>query len=622
MIKKMRIFTLYFLLMIFSISLVSAVGYDWDNYGGSLPYITQSSDTNAYADLNNGYNFTLMGNGNIYQTLITGLTNESKNYLTFQQSNGYLVVRDGSLNFSFGEMIYMGGSPMGQHASVDWNYDGIKDIATMIRYNSTHLAFKIYSLNSTKNLNNIFTFNFSNLEINGMSGLKCSQNECWTILYDNSNDGFYTWTFLQFSPNFPNNYSASVILTHENAVPVEPISCLDINNDGINEYMAQSIDKILIFSNTTSGGSFIRFNISGEGYKSARFFNANGTYLIGVLTSNYNYLRIYNPDGSLAYSHQNYLSQPAGMCVADYDGDNYDELMTADWYNINSNTNYSVFDGDASLIYRTNQSISGTYIYDLMCAKMEGANTYDFITSGLKYDIEQGIVNIFSPITNNSIFYFDKIPTINTPLSCSAGDGNTDGFLEVICSQYDYNGYTIYIYSTNTTNFTANINPTINSISFYPATTINMGETIYATINAVDNENDTIYYSGRCNSTANFTTENTSSIISCYYANAGSFTITLRVKDAFHYWYNTFSQTIIVRSQNYTQVEGGLALPMDLVNPNNINQGLLPEIYYGILAFASGSYLPLFVIIFGIFVVLIILALFGIVKRIAQKVFE
>ena len=61
-------------------------------------------------------------------------------------------------------------------------------------------------------------------------------------------------------------------------------------------------------------------------------------------------------------------------------------------------------------------------------------------------------------------------------------------------------------------------------------------------------------------------------------------------------------------------------LPTKIVDVDNPEQGLLPEVYYGILGFFSETLSPMIILIFVIFFVLIILTLGTIIKKIAMKV--
>ena len=69
-----------------------------------------------------------------------------------------------------------------------------------------------------------------------------------------------------------------------------------------------------------------------------------------------------------------------------------------------------------------------------------------------------------------------------------------------------------------------------------------------------------------------------------------------------------------------TQVEGGIAIPLDLVNTEDTDKGLLPEIYYGTLGFFSSVLEPSILLIFVIFFVLIMITIGAIIVKIAKKV--
>lgn len=58
---------------------------------------------------------------------------------------------------------------------------------------------------------------------------------------------------------------------------------------------------------------------------------------------------------------------------------------------------------------------------------------------------------------------------------------------------------------------------------------------------------------------------------------------------------------------------------VQLVDPNNINSGLLPETFHGITAFFSCNIVAVFLIVFSIIIALIIVALFGIIINLLKK---
>jgi len=63
------------------------------------------------------------------------------------------------------------------------------------------------------------------------------------------------------------------------------------------------------------------------------------------------------------------------------------------------------------------------------------------------------------------------------------------------------------------------------------------------------------------------------------------------------------------------------SLPTDFfVSQNNTKEGLLPSIYYGTLSFFQNNLMPLIIIIFLIFSVLIILSIGIIIKKLFEKI--
>jgi hypothetical protein len=223
---------------------------------------------------------------------------------------------------------------------------------------------------------------------------------------------------------------------------------------------------------------------------------------------------------------------------------------------------------------------------------------------------------------------------------CIPADLNFDGFLEVTCSA---SGSSYMFYSN-----VSNQNPTITSVAFDTGTTIAVGTTLYAYVTAYDVEGDGILYIYRCSDTSSFTNASGSSTGSCVYNSVGDYNFTIGVRDVYHSTYNYFSQIISVTQTgqicnnngicetgenynncpndcpspplNYTQVQGGMAIPTKLVDTENTEQGLLPEIYYGTLGFFSSVLSPTIILVFAIFFVFIILAIGMIIVRIGKKV--
>ena len=75
-------------------------------------------------------------------------------------------------------------------------------------------------------------------------------------------------------------------------------------------------------------------------------------------------------------------------------------------------------------------------------------------------------------------------------------------------------------------------------------------------------------------------------------------------------------------TQTISGSAGAIAIPSQLVDTSspNSNNGLLPEIYFGIINFLSNSLSPIIVVVFIIFTTLIILTIGSIIRKIFIKV--
>jgi hypothetical protein len=222
-----------------------------------------------------------------------------------------------------------------------------------------------------------------------------------------------------------------------------------------------------------------------------------------------------------------------------------------------------------------------------------------------------------------------------------------NGQQEIICSG---NGGTTMFYSD-----VENSNAIINSVAYNPSTTIEVNTTLTMVIYANDSEGDSpLYYRHKCFASDNYSAETTSPIKTCSYVGTGIYETTVAVRDPFHTAYDTYSQDIVVtttglicdndlvceasQGETYlncpndcdppeeeeipdtTTSEGGISIPTQLVDTDNIEQGLLPEIYYGTLGFMSSILQPTIILVFVIFFALIMISVGVIIKKMGQKV--
>jgi hypothetical protein len=226
--------------------------------------------------------------------------------------------------------------------------------------------------------------------------------------------------------------------------------------------------------------------------------------------------------------------------------------------------------------------------------------------------------------------------------SCIPADLTYDNFLDIICTSTSLTK----LYTSNYTN----MNAVINSVAFDPSITIQVNTNLNAIISATDPEADVpLYYSIKCGDSSSWKADTNSNSQTCLFNLTGIYNVTLRVRDFFHTGYDYLSQDITVTStgyicdldgvceagqgetysncgdcsfageQNTSQVEGGTAIPMQLVDTENNEQGLLPSIYYGTLGFFSNILAPLFIIVVLFLSIAIILTIIAIAVKLTKK---
>jgi nitrous oxidase accessory protein NosD len=144
------------------------------------------------------------------------------------------------------------------------------------------------------------------------------------------------------------------------------------------------------------------------------------------------------------------------------------------------------------------------------------------------------------------------------------------------------------------------------------------------TIYAIDPENDTMSYSHSCFDGDPMTPFNTTgSNRSCYYGNEGTFTLIVFVNDTRHTSWNSYPQTIVALP-DITGVCGGTCIQTNLIdmnNPNNPN-ALLPQLYFGSLAFFKTTLSPMLILGMAIFFVLIMITLGVIIRKIMHRIVQ
>jgi len=502
---------------------------------------------------------------------------------------------------------------------------------------------------------------------------------CYSVWYY-TNGTHYLYNFIKFYGNGTYN-SYQIGSGWYYGYPREPLSWTDWDNDGINEFLVWSDKSIIVFNgNNGAEEKLITTDPtnSDKRIRYAKFFvplqtttlswidklfgnTATNQRLIytmetgntmGCGSGTYYGLNITSikSDGSGSWSQcygtttSTEIMRTYGLAIADYNGDLKDDVwIVYGQSGLSPTTIFKIFKGeDGSSLYSQNTTpfnYAGSYPNtDLILSRLDNDAIPDFLVH------TPNKVVVWSPTKNQQLFANSTI----TPSACISADLSYDGLQDIICTS-----------STSTTMFTPNYqnqNPTISSVTYDPATIVSANSPLNIIITAYDPENDPIQYSHQCSASDSWSENTYSSTQTCIYTSAGYFNSSIRIKDIFHTDnYTTFSQTILVTSTgtacnnngvceaglsetyitcpsdcpappsqpavNTTQTDyGGSPIPTKIVDTENTEQGLLPEIYYGILGFLSGTLSPMILLVFVIFFVLIMLTIGVIIKKIAHKV--
>lgn len=664
------------LMFVIDLSFIPSVSaqYDWHTYG-NLPQNFNEQLASAHgrfnvnvvsSNISKGY----VNEGNVsmnFQPIVTNFHfgNFTDEYLVFPIDN-YLEVYN--KNLVLVQEISTGGLPISQIDTMDFNQDGNYEIVGAFSVNATTFAFKVFSLNSSLAFNNslIQYFNYMSGGNGGVVGIKHTGNTAY-FLYTTNTTGLFQYNFVKI--NDTNLTTVPLAYKSPNIFRDLPAR-QDVNGDGNQEYVVYSTNQVLLFGE--DGSTLMNYSVpvvyGGEYIQNVKLLKADATSVWKIAVMEYirgsggsslpSHIVALRPDGTTYWAidlprTQSTSSVYGTLATADdYNGDGYNDLYAVtieNYYNGFSFVNYVrafVISGyDGSILISKDfgltlgfPSYSGS-INSLTIANLNPDNYMDFIYSNgagsiLMYDIK------------NDISYYNRTSG-DFISSCIPADLSVSGFQDVICSG-----------STRTLLFQTtyqNQNPTINSVVYSPSTTIQTNVLLNMNVNSVDNESDLVYYSYSCFDGDNWTANTLSSSGSCIYNTVGIFNASVRVQDSYHQSnYSYFSQSINVlagginpcnnngicevgigenngncpndcsvtnSSQNQQDTgTGGSAIPTQLVDPANINQGLLPEIYFGTLGFFSNTLQPIIILVFMIFFVMIILAIAFIIRSIGKKV--
>lgn len=660
--KLFFLISLFVFLNLFSFYYISA--YDWNTYGyDGLSSNVVSPSANNYGRFDLGFLEQSMSHGNSYTGTVSSISFQplidiigNIPYL-FLVNGNYIQVYNGNLQL-IGEQSCNGRilSQIGlSYFSMSSASDSV-EISAVVEDNSSLLSFETYMFNTstygfTKTFEKNYTTSNSNLSIIGLkSGIN---NGFYFIQYKNKTSG------LNYSDlNFVNYTDSSTIsLPPLDVIFTENIVPFDLNADGVLEVFTYSPLRVMVFD--SNGILKYDYNYSGtatQGILDAKLFKADSTnqyrvFILQVIKNGaFDRVQVYAQrlDRSTLWSNTDFLDigsssdkfyGKSARSSRFYSSNGYDYVYIAGvTASTNSRSHYYILDGNTGSLYYsyTFNNLGRTQTNGILTlADMNNNNFDDFIFS------QGNVTSIFDPAI--PVYLLPNRTAIASGSSCIPVQYSFDGFLDIVCTS-----------TSNTTAFYSNLsnqNSYISSVSVDPSQIIATGQTLNILISATDPESDTIYYSRKCFEGDSYSSDSVTSTLTCIYNSSGIYNITVRVKDIFHSTYNyaSFLETVTTSGSvcnnngtcdssigetnsncpfdcpstvvsNTTSVVGGTTIPNDLVNVENTEQGLLPEIYYGTLGFMSYVLTPSIILIFIIFFVLIIFAIGKVIKNIAYKI--
>jgi hypothetical protein len=635
---------------------------EWNTFGnGFTPLWNKQLDyANCYGRFDVGMNNFTSSSGMTAGTQpLVNLLGTSTEHLIIPNGN-FIEIYDSNLNLQSQKNI---GSIVSQLDVLDFAKDGsVNDIASIVSLGGSSYALKITAYNSyTGALTDTYQYNFTtNSAVFG--GLKHSGEK---VIFLDGSGALTNFTIINKTDTTQFQIPSLVGSPY-----TQPVAWWDMNNDGKQEYMSFSGDRVIVFNEdgttlflknsstlSLSGGKYLDAHIYPTCNKNWWDFwtSCNTEWKIGILSEINKgggiyklQLDVYNLDGSSLWSK--ILIDASGSAQVlkgvfaiddDYNGDGYADLFSA---SLNQHTaspstefyNFSVYSGKDGSVLSTKTYTTptprpvSTYNNFLTLADMQHNGKSDFIF------INSPNLRIYDP-SSDTLIYNGNIG--DTPKYCVSADLNLDSYLEVICSG---STETIEFYSNAT-----NLNAYITQLVFDPATTIVVNTPVNVYVTALDPESNQIFYYRSCFTGDTMTLTNSST--SCFYNAVGNYNLTIGVKDYFHTNLYTYSQMISVTltgvvcgdgvcsggessntcpsdcpvsppNQTQATATGGMPLPTKIVDVNNVEQGLLPEVYYGILGFLSNTLSPMIILVFAIFFVMIMLTLAFIIKRVVHRI--
>ncbi len=651
------------LMTLFSISLISASlePFAWEVYGKDFTPTYNSQFFDGKGKFQTGIVTQTMTQGmtlNGGQTIISKLNSSEEQMFLIIPNGNFLQVYNSDFDLvSEASTI----QPPQQLVVLDFDGDGsTNDIASAYKINDSLFAIRVFKFGTVgQDLSLIFEKNFTTKTPPLITGLKKSGERLYFIYHTDNTGGFFfaNLTILNSTDEKQIEFPTTPIAY------TEPIHWIDMDFDGVDDFMSFSIRKLAIvdengvlkfetnYTATTnlqdakllSGEctlTFLQFllgqpcNVDWRVVTLVRGF----TLIIDTLD-----LTVQKLDGSVLWSDAvsglGELTSSdlkfGNLAIGDQFGGDFRDVvyMVMSTTGTNFRHKFRVYQGrDGTILESINLDGNAGFPNFLTLADMNENGVFDFILAS------GGRLFVYDPVIDS--FLINEADVSLSDNYCVPADLNNDGFIEIICSKSGQTKMYLADFS--------NQNAFVTSVTLDPSNIVAINQTLFLFISATDPEGQQIFFKHRCEAGLNFTTVTSSSTGECVFDSIGFKTVTVAVKDPFFTTFNTFDVQITVTetgvsicgdlvcegletnfncaidcpATNISQsgLSGSIPLPTELVEIDNQNRGLLPEIYFGTIGFMSSVLSPTIVLVFLFFLVMIMITVGIIIKKIARRI--